>query len=357
MNLQNRNWGCRIHEFTIGGVKAVSLENERLRLGVLTGLGGQIFEFLHKPSDTDFMYRDANGLRLLSGPITSREEKQGKFYDYFTGGWFELFPNAGRSCRHREADLGMHGEVMTLDWDMAILENTPERAAIRMSTHAIRTPFAIEKTLVLERNSSVVRISERIHNTGRTPAEYTWGHHITMGQAFLNEHCVISVPDCRVSKWEQYDSPASRLLPECEGAFREMPGRNGGTVDLSRMPACGAGTEEMLFLEDVKEHWFGVTDTRKGVGFAVAWDGTEFPGLWLWQECNSNMDFPDYGRCYGMSLEPMTTNTPILAEAVKDGTCGVLAAGESRETWLVAAAYEDARTVARVDRDGGVRFR
>ena len=58
-----RNHGCRVMTgLSIHGVAAVILENEIVRLTILAGKGGDVFEFLHKPSDTDFMWRNPLGL-------------------------------------------------------------------------------------------------------------------------------------------------------------------------------------------------------------------------------------------------------------------------------------------------------
>ena len=94
MSIQ-RNFGCRITECCIQGYKVVVLENHLLRISVLAGMGAGIFEFLYKPTDTDFMYRDRLGLERLNGFIPTVNSDLGNFWDYHIGGWYELFPNSG----------------------------------------------------------------------------------------------------------------------------------------------------------------------------------------------------------------------------------------------------------------------
>ena len=56
-----RNWGARVLEYRYKGMKAVFLENELLRVGVLADKGTDVFEFNYKPRDTDFVWLTAGG--------------------------------------------------------------------------------------------------------------------------------------------------------------------------------------------------------------------------------------------------------------------------------------------------------
>ncbi len=335
MILQNRNYGCRITCFAIGRVPAVSLENDRIRVGILTGKGGDIYEFLHKPTDTDAMYRSAPGLRLLEYPQVSMQGAGGVFWENFVGGWFEMLPNAGNACRFQGADFGTHGEVMLLPWTCELAEDTTERVSVALRTRTLRSPFRVEKRFTLERDSDTLRVEETVENESDLPATLQWGQHITMGEALLNEHCRIELAPARVQKPEAYDCSGSRLLPSCEGDWTRMPGKDGGAVDLSRLPPDGVS--ETLFADLSGEGWFQVTDEKKRLRFRVEWDGALFPALWVWQEFGYTKDYPFYGGCRAMALEPMTGNTPTLAAAAEDGSAMVLPARASVSTVFTAS--------------------
>ena len=49
---KERNYGCRLSEFSICGIPAFAMENELMRIGILAGKGGDIYEWLHKGTDT-----------------------------------------------------------------------------------------------------------------------------------------------------------------------------------------------------------------------------------------------------------------------------------------------------------------
>ena len=62
----NRNYGCRISELVLEGHRCVALENEKLRVTIIADKGTDIYEFLYKPRDVDFMWRSWVGLRERS---------------------------------------------------------------------------------------------------------------------------------------------------------------------------------------------------------------------------------------------------------------------------------------------------
>ena len=102
----NRNYGCRISEPTLRGYRCVSLENEKLRVTVLADKGADIYEFLYKPRDIDFMWRTWVGLRERSHFVpTSSRAGSGAHMDFYEGGWQELFPNCGNLSLHQELDF------------------------------------------------------------------------------------------------------------------------------------------------------------------------------------------------------------------------------------------------------------
>ncbi len=59
-----RHYGCRItDDLVYKGMRALFLENDLLRIGILLDKGADLFQFLHKPTDTDFLWRSPLGLR------------------------------------------------------------------------------------------------------------------------------------------------------------------------------------------------------------------------------------------------------------------------------------------------------
>ncbi len=151
-----RNYGCRITETIYRGLRMLTLENEIIRVSFLADKGSDIFEFLHKPSDTDFMWRSPLGVRNPATFVPTIPRPEGAFLDYYEGGWQECLPTGGNSADYAGTMFGPHGEVCLIPWDYAIVEDEPERVQVRFWVRTYRTPFFLEKIVTLERHSGVL---------------------------------------------------------------------------------------------------------------------------------------------------------------------------------------------------------
>lgn len=356
MDHPDRNWGCRISDqHTFRGLRTLVLENELLRVTVLLDQGTDIYEFLYKPLDIDFMWRAPNrvqppAFRPAGAP------PNGFFQDYYHGGWQEIFPSGGIGCAHKGAALHQHGEVALAAWDCRIHEDTPDCVSATVSTRTYRTPFAIQKTFRLESGKAVLFLDEKITNLAAEPMDYMWGHHPAFGAPFLDEHCRIDIPAARVAVHPDPVSDNQQLAPGA--VFHSFPGatdKNGAPFDLSRVPPPSARTQEMCYLLDLKDGWYGLTNTRRGAGFGMRWDKDVFPVVWLWEVFGGGFGYPWYGRTYNLALEPFTSWPGGMANALAAGTTRQLAAGESLETSLLAVAYEGCEKVTGIDARGTVR--
>ena len=78
-----RNYGCRIREYTADGLRCVSLENNLVRVGILLDKGADIFEFVYKPRDVDFMF--TSPLPFAKNIIPTSANPAGNFMDYYEG--------------------------------------------------------------------------------------------------------------------------------------------------------------------------------------------------------------------------------------------------------------------------------
>ena len=145
----NRHYGCRITDDLIyKGLRTLFLENDLVRVGVLLDKGADIFQFLHKPTDTDFLWRSPNGI-VNPGTLPGAASYGGSFLDFYHGGWQEILPGGG-PVDYRGAELGLHGEVTHLGWDCEH-PRRPAKTRLRcgLSVNCLRTPFRLERTMRL----------------------------------------------------------------------------------------------------------------------------------------------------------------------------------------------------------------
>src|SRR5215471_17299411 len=152
-----RNWGARIREYQLEGMRLVFLENELLRIGINADRGSEGFECCYKPRDVDFAPLFRSGMRAATTvPVSPNPELA--FIDLYAGGWQEIFPNGGAPSTYQGVRFGQHDEVWRLAWDHAVVEDDPAAVAVTFSVGAQCVPFRIRKEVRLRAQSPRVEI-------------------------------------------------------------------------------------------------------------------------------------------------------------------------------------------------------
>lgn len=348
-----RNYGCRVNdELTYRGLRVMTLENELIRVSILLDQGTDIYEFLHKPTDTDFMWHSPEGVRRPGAFAATSYLPSGSFMDYYEGGWQELLPHGGGKCVYRGAELGQHGEVFGLPFRHAILEDDPECVSVRTWVRTVRTPFLLEKTFTIRTGRPVLEIEETLTNEGRVAMDLMWGHHPAFGPPFLDGTCRVYCGPNTVYCDTNGDDPA-RFAAGQQFPWPTGPGLAGELVDVSLITPPEAAVSDMLFLTELVEGWYAVTSHSRGVGFGMSFDTNVFRHLWYWLSLGGTMEAPSWGRNYVMALEPFSSFPGTLTEVMKWGNQLVMQPGEVKQTWLRAVAYEGG-AVGGIDYEGAV---
>lgn len=351
----DRNWGCRISdEHVFRGLRALVMENELIRVTVLLDKGSDIYEFLYKKTDTDFMWRSPNPVRDPRAFEPTSMRADGSFMDYYHGGWQEIFPGCGARYSYKGAEIGQHGEVSTIPWNCRIATDSPEEIESVLTVRTYRTPFYIEKKLRMVSGVAALFISETVVNEGREEMDFMWGHHPALGYPFIDETCRIDVPATKVEVHAE-SGVTSRLKPGASfESFPIIKDKEGRDFDLSAVPSDEAATAEMCYLMGLREGWFAATNQGKKIGFGMSWDKEVFPVVWLWEVFGGGFGYPWYGRTYNLALEPMTSWPGGMANALARGTTRKIGPLESISTSLTAVAYDGLTSVKRIAPDGKV---
>ena len=353
-----RNHGCRISDdWTFKGMRTLILENELLRVTILVDRGSDIIEFRYKPFDLDFLYLAPSGVRNPARETPSAYTND-PYLDYFSGGWNEILPSGGPAVVYKGAVLGQHAEISLLPWEYTILNDLPDQVAVKLWVRPIRTPFYIEKTLMMEPGRPVLKISERVTNEAGEPLQFMWGHHIAFGRPFLEEGVVIDTPAKRFLVHSEIPNfGPRRFQPGAESAWPLAPMPQGGLADASHIPPFGElQAQEMAYLTELQAGWYAITNQTRKVGFGIAFDPNVFRYIWYWQQLGNVAEgFPWWGRTHTAALEPWTSYpTNGLEEAIANGTAMELPPDESIATSLTAVAYTGLERVQVVQLDGQV---
>lgn len=323
------------------GMNVVWMENDYLRIGILAGRGGDIFEFRYKPKDVDFLLRLTKGILNPNVDFSQMRDTPNQFEDYYYGGWQEILPNSP-GFKYRGASLGQHGEVSLTPWKHAILENTPEKVSVKLWARPLRMPILIEKTLTLEAGKATLFIDEKLTNESRTHLDIAWGQHIAFGLPFLQEGAKITT-NARRFFAEPLMPPQRRFQPGIELDFPKALNINGLEDDASLIPPEPATPySDLAYLSGFDDKaFYALKNETKDVGFALRWDARIFGHVWYWTERYATRDAPWWGNTYAIALEPWTMRwRPDPEQAIADGEWLRLEAGETITTKLEASGFE-----------------
>jgi hypothetical protein len=308
------------------------LDNDVLRVVVLPGKGGEIWELRHVPTDAQLLWHAPWELR--PGPHV---EPGSEFDDWYAGGWQDLLPNGDTACEVDGVRHSFHGESWALPWSCAAHDGTLE-----LSASLTTVPLRVTKTLSLDR--ATLRIEERVDNEGDRPVRFAWGHHPAFGGDLLDDGCVIDLPGGTIETLPDAVDATSRLASGARSAWPYARGRDGDDVDLRGVPGPDARTHDLALVTDLADGWCVLRNPGRRLGLALKFPRDVFPWLWIWQAFGGATVAPFDQRVYTLALEPWTS-PPSLARAVARGQAAVLEAGASLAATVEATVLTGGATV------------
>jgi galactose mutarotase-like enzyme len=348
-----RNHGCRLAEYSLHGVRALFLENKFLRVGVLVDKGADIFQFLYKPLDTEFMLHTPRGVRPPT--VQSISSDWGSFLDYYEGGWQEILPNGGPSCTYKGVEFGLHGEITTIPWEYQIEVDDPETVKVTFSVRPFRSPYFLQRTMTLNQDEPILLMEESLTNEGSETLQYMWGHHPAFGAPFLSENCHIDLPAGDLIIETIAGAAGTRLKGGGRHKWPLVQEEEGPSIDFSRPGKQGIKQEDLGYLVNLPEGWYAITNQDRKVGFAMSWSLDTFPYLWIWRNFNMSTGYPWYGQVYTLAIEPWSSYPSAgLIKAIENGTAVTIEPGETHKAKLCATAFHGLQKVNSVSPEGEV---
>jgi hypothetical protein len=338
-------------------LKTVVLENEIVRITVLADKGSDIYSFVHKPTDTDFMWKTPWGVRDPSKSIPPTGDPSSIWLDFYEGGWQTVVPHGGYSDQVYGADFGIHGDVNLIPWDTVIVEDTPESVSVRFSAKSVRMPIKVTKTLTLVSGSPTLKLEESVMNEGEEDLDIVWLEHIAIGPPVLSDKSRLFVPKSKLLSHPESIDPNSKLEPDFIGEWPKINTKDGSVVDLSRVPPKEDRSLDMAYMTDMSEGWYALLNEETNIGWAVSYPIETFKYLWYWRNFGGGYGYPWYGRCYNAGLEPCTSfGNGGIKQAQENGSALNIRAGATVSVTITAGPFTGSGKVNRVDPYGNVTF-
>lgn len=342
------------------GVRAIQLENDLMSVTILPDKGADIYQMIYKRSGIDVLWKSPWGLRRPGGGHFSASNSATAWIEAYEGGWQLLFPSGGGPSDYKGVELNYHGEASLSAWDLAELGATDEGAGATLRLRLARSPFELERTLLVEANSPTLVIRERIRNDGGEPVDYMWGHHPAFGSPFISGDCVIDTNAGTLIADDAYDPPHNPLTLAASSAWPNAE-RDGATTDLSLVPSEQEPRALLGYFDDYQTDnaWYGITNRHYGFGVGLVWSRRDFPHAWFWQEMYASPGFPWYKGVYVMAIEPNTSypGQGLTTVTEKTGTHRTLGPGASAQAELRAVFYEATDGIREIDATGHVQVK
>jgi hypothetical protein len=291
------------NETTFNGRRAVSIENDQLRVTVFPG-GGHIAAVHDK----------ATGINpLWTPPWPSIEPSRfdaARHRDYGDGLEASLLAGigghnlcldifGGPSDEEARAGLPVHGEASFVDYDV--------RADGGTLTARAGLPLAgLEVERRLELRGRAVWIRETVHNTGGADRPIAWTQHVTLGPPFLEKGRTefrASMTRSRVS--ESPFGADDYLTPGADFDWPDAPQIGGGAADLRRFtsaPKSGAYTAHLTD-PDRADAFFVAFSPSSRLAFGYVWRRADFPWMGIWEENLSRSHAPWNSRTLTRGME------------------------------------------------------
>jgi hypothetical protein len=272
--------------------RAVSIENEYLRVTVLLG-GGHIAE----------VYEKSAGVSPLWIPpwksIEPDEFDRSRPSDYGEGGDNKLLAAimghnlcldifGGASEAEAAAGLSPHGEGSIVSYEVAVLGRELRAAA--------RFPLAhLQFERRIELHGRTILIRETVENLDACDRPIAWTQHVTLGPPFLARGATeFRASATRSRVFEGRFGVADYLQSGADFDWPDAPRVDGGVADLRLLTAEQRSSAYTAHLMDPRREgaFFVAYSPQFRLSFGYVWKQADFPWLGIWEENHSRTAAP-----------------------------------------------------------------
>lgn len=346
----NRNYGCRFKDVLFHGARTIILENEKISVMILVDRGTDIISFNYKPTDTEFMWLNPVGLNILDKMNYTQWDRQ-YWKDNYYGGWFECFPNVGPEGKYKNSLFTDNAEIRYHPFDVTVVKDTAEEIILKFFARCSKTPYSLEKYVMIRSNEPTLFIKEKITNHSDERCGFLWGHHPNAGGRFLDDDIIIDMPECTLYTMDNNQNKSKTSV----WPYAYV---NGEKVDVRSILSKGEKNANALFyLNDVKEGWGAFRNPKKKLGFGLSWDNDMYKSGILWISYDKSRIHCDYDGRRLITIFPKTDDANGIEDAQNRGILSYLEPNESKEAWINATVFDGEREVKKIDSEAKVYFK
>jgi galactose mutarotase-like enzyme len=296
-------------------IEKISLENDLLRVELLPSIGGKIVSLRSIRTGEEFFLPPIN----VYQPVSSSDE----FSESDGGGFDECLPSVA-SCESIEElpPIADHGDLWRQRW----LVDSQDGAAI---LHADATSRPLRLTRKASLKDAGLILDYEVVNLSDEATTWLWSAHPLLR---VQGGDVIVLPD-EIKKLAVAYSATSLFEKDKVIDWPIAKSASGVPVDLSRIRDRDGVTAYKLFARMENSGWAALYRKQIRQGIVFSFDTTTIPFLGLWISLGTWPDGRDE-RQYTVALEPTTSDSDSLANAIRNGSACTLNARE-RSHWKI----------------------
>ncbi|MCX6088930.1 MAG: hypothetical protein NTX88_00855 [Candidatus Atribacteria bacterium] len=166
----------------------------------------------------------------------------------------------------------------------------------------------------------------------------------------MDGNCVIDVPAGVTGQVYQSDFSGNCIFDlNKEFTWPLIEDKQGRTVDLSQVMTPDKKIAYNIYLKNLQEGLYGITNLKKKVGIGFRWDVNIFKYLLMWSVYRGYYHFPFYGRTYNLALELYSAIPDNLDEVIRLHRELSLMPGEELKTRFFTTIYESGQRIQGFD--------
>jgi galactose mutarotase-like enzyme len=311
---------CFFQEAYINKNKILILENELLRIKILTDKGADVFSIFLKTKNIEILGQTTDSQNILES--MDFKSVKAKFYnDYYIGGWQSILPTNGK----RQDEDFEGGESSTLPWEYEVVEESDEKLEVKLSTLLKNSGLLLKKSFTLLSSSTKLYIQERVINQKQNELLFNWTQHPAFSQELLGQNTVFEIPECEVFDYLGYMDNGSPSLEKHIYSAKSIQ-RDNKIIDITKYEELSGINNAFYTFKNVKDGFISIKNKDSGLGVKLSWDIKTFPHMWFW--VSNGMELRT------VAFEPSTTFVPDFNNSDKQKTLLQLEAEGEWNTWI-----------------------